>query len=400
MKTKLLTSSLLAVLLVGPGLRAQETFALPDRAPTAPTDRTTPTPATVTGLRFNFRGAPLETVLKYMSEAAGFVIVLNTPVRGTVDMWSEQPVSSDEAVQLLNLALSKNGYAVNRQGRNLIVSTKEEAKKGNIPIRTGNNPAEIPANAEMVMQIIPLTRIDATQAARDLASLLPESANLTANQDSNSLIVTDTQINVKHIVEIVAALDGSIDTVSAVRVFRLHNADPVEMASLLTSLFQTPGTSTAQAGAALQGLPGFLAQRFGAAAGATGGQGGNSSRSSRSSRTGSSSTARSTPVVAVADPRTYSVVVAAAKEQLPDIAEMIAKLDGSSGRKQQVYVYTLENGDVHQVEAILKNLFQTSNTRSNTSTQADPLGNRATTNSQATNNNTTLSLDGNARGGR
>jgi general secretion pathway protein D len=395
MNMKLLTPSLLLTgLLIGPGLPAQEVLSLSERpaAEPAPSAATRPE----AGLRFNFRGAPLETVLKYMSEAAGFVIVLNTPLKGTVDMWSEQPVTSDEAVQLLNLALSKNGYAVTRQGRNLIVSTKEEAKKGNIPIRTGNNPAEIPATAEMVMQIIPLSRIDATQAARDLASLLPESANLTANQDSNSLIVTDTQINVKHIVEIVAALDGSIDTVSAVRVFRLKNADPVEMASLLTNLFQSTGASTAQAGANFPGMPAFLAQRFGGG----NNQGGNTSRNNRSSRNGSSGSARSTPVVAVADPRTFSVVVAASKEQLPDIAEMIAKLDGSSARKQKVYVYTLENGDVHQVEAILKNLFQSNNTRSSTSTQADPLGNRATTNSQATNNNATLSLDGNSRGGR
>jgi len=395
MNMKLLTPSLLLTgLLIGPGLPAQEVLSLSERpaAEPAPSAATRPE----AGLRFNFRGAPLETVLKYMSEAAGFVIVLNTPLKGTVDMWSEQPVTSDEAVQLLNLALSKNGYAVTRQGRNLIVSTKEEAKKGNIPIRTGNNPAEIPATAEMVMQIIPLSRIDATQAARDLASLLPESANLTANQDSNSLIVTDTQINVKHIVEIVAALDGSIDTVSAVRVFRLKNADPVEMASLLTNLFQSTGASTAQAGANFPGMPAFLAQRFGGA----NNQSGNNSRNNRSSRNGSSGSARSTPVVAVADPRTFSVVVAASKEQLPDIAEMIAKLDGSSARKQKVYVYTLENGDVHQVEAILKNLFQSNNTRSSTSTQADPLGNRATTNSQATNNNATLSLDGNSRGGR
>jgi len=392
---KLLTPSLLLTgLLIGPGLPAQEVLSLSERpaAEPAPSAATRPE----AGLRFNFRGAPLETVLKYMSEAAGFVIVLNTPLKGTVDMWSEQPVTSDEAVQLLNLALSKNGYAVTRQGRNLIVSTKEEAKKGNIPIRTGNNPAEIPATAEMVMQIIPLSRIDATQAARDLASLLPESANLTANQDSNSLIVTDTQINVKHIVEIVAALDGSIDTVSAVRVFRLKNADPVEMASLLTNLFQSTGASTAQAGANFPGMPAFLAQRFGGG----NNQSGNNSRNNRSSRNGSSGSARSTPVVAVADPRTFSVVVAASKEQLPDIAEMIAKLDGSSARKQKVYVYTLENGDVHQVEAILKNLFQSNTTRSSTSTQADPLGNRATTNSQATNNNATLSLDGNSRGGR
>ena len=101
-----------------------------------------------------------------------------------------------------------------------------------------------------------------------------------------------------------------------------------------------------------------------------------------------------TPVVAVADPRTYSVVVTASKDQMPDIEAMVKQLDSSSARKQKVYVYTMENADVHQVETILKNLFQSSNSRSSTSTQADPLSTRATTNSQSTSASaTTLNLN-------
>src|SRR5262245_8091634 len=50
------------------------------------------------GLRLNFRGAPLEMVLNYLSEAAGFIIVLDTQVKGKVDVWSNTPLSKDEAV--------------------------------------------------------------------------------------------------------------------------------------------------------------------------------------------------------------------------------------------------------------------------------------------------------------
>jgi len=367
--------------------------AAPAQDPTPP-----PAPASAgpdTGLRFNFRGAPLETVLNYLSDAAGFVIVLETPVRGTVDMWSAQPVSKEEAVQLLNLALNKNGYTARVQGRNLIVSSKEDAKKTNLPIRTGNDPAEIPETAEMVMQIIPLRHIDATQAARDLGTLLPATATLTANQDSNSLVVTDTQINVKHVVEIVAALDGSIDSAATVRVFPLKNADPYEMAQLLTNLFGTTSTPTANTANTPGGPGGFFARM--AAAGGFGGGGGNGG-SRRNGTT--SSTGRATPVVAVADPRTFSVVVTAAKTQMADVAAMIAQLDTSSGRKQRVFVYTLQNADVKQVESILKNLFQSNTTRTTAnSNQADPLGTRANNNSQTTSSSPSLTL-GNNTGNR
>jgi general secretion pathway protein D len=397
MKTTTLAPSLwlgFALLTLGAAAQEQSAPAAPADTVAPPADPTVlPPAARGTGLRFNFRGAPLETVLNYMSEAAGYIIVLETPVHGTVDMWSSQPVSREEAVQLLNVALNKNGFAATVQGRTLTIATKDEAKKRNIPIHTGNDPAEIPATAEMVMQIIPLRRIDATTAARDLGSLFPSSATVTANQDSNSLVVTDTQINIKHIVEIVSALDNSADTVSTMRVFRLKNADPTEMAQLLTNLFATPTTGGAT-GRGQIGQIGGPAAFLGAlaAGGAGGGFGGFGGRGGGgNNRNTSTATSRTTPVVVVPDPRTYSIVVTASKEAMPQIAEIVAQLDSDSARRQKVFVYTMENADVKQVETILKNVFQSSNTRSSTSSQADPLSTRASSNTQ-TSGTTTMSL--------
>ena len=403
MKTTRFTPSLLlGFAAIAAGASAQNIAPAPAPAPVkaaAPDTSVRPTatrPASKPAeLRFNFRGAPLETVLNYMSDAAGFIIVLETPVRGTVDMWSSQPVTREEAVQLLNQALNKNGYSASVQGRSLIVSSKDEAKKKNIPIRTGNDPQEIPMNAELVMQIIPLRRIDATQAARDLATLIPGSATLTANQDSNSLVVTDTNINVRHIVEIVSALDTSADTVSTMKVFQLKNADPVEMAQLITNIFSSPSQgqgANASRGGATGGFPGFPG--FGGRGGSTGGGSRTGGASGRTGGGGAASTSRSTPVVAIADARTYSVIVTASKDAMPEIGEIIAQLDASTARKQKVFVYTMENADVKQVETVLKNLFQSSNSRATTSTQTDPLATRAANNSQTTSTNNTLSTSG------
>lgn len=382
---------------------------IPNPANDAASPAVAPSPADP-GLRFNFRGAPLETVLNYMSEAAGYVIVLQTPVSGTVDMWSSQPVSRREALGLLEIALNRNGYSVSVQGRTLIIASKDDAKKENIPIHTGNDPAEIPQTGQMVMQIIPLRHIDAVQAAKDLATLIPNSSTMTANADSNSLVVTDTEMNVHHIVQIVAALDGSIDTVSTTQVFVLKNADPIEMATLITNLYGTPtGTTGATTALPGQGRPGFPGGGYGGYGGGFGGgrngggggQGGGNRGAAPAAGAARPSSGRSIPVVAIADPRTLSVVVTAAKEQMPEITEMIARLDSNSGRKQNAYTITMQNADVQQVQAILQNLFQSSTQRSSTSTQADPLSTRATNN--ATQNNNTaanVNLVGSSSTGR
>jgi type II secretory pathway component GspD/PulD (secretin) len=353
-------------------------------------------------LRFNFHGAPLETVLRYMGEAAGYVVVLETPVSGTVDMWSDQPVSREEAVQILNLAMNKNGYSARVQGRTLIVSSKDEAKKQNIPIHTGNNPDDIPLTADMVMQVIPLRHIDATQAAKDLAGLIPSSSALTANQDSNSLIVTDTEMNIHQVVEIVAALDTSVETVSTTQVFRLRNADPVEMAQLITNLYGTPSPTAGNGGQFRGGPGGFGGGGFGFGGGGgfrgngggAGGQGGNAANGANRGTAGGAPNGRSIPVVAVADPRTFSVVVSASKDQMPDIAAMVTRLDSSAARKQRAYTITMQYADVQQVQTVLQNLFQSSTNRTTTSTQADPLSARATTNAQTTTAAPTINLGG------
>jgi general secretion pathway protein D len=403
MKTKLNTPALWLGFAAFAATGLAQQASPPPAADAPPADAGLPPPAAPgPGLRFNFRGAPLETVLNYMSDAAGFVIVLQTPVSGTVDMWSSQPVSKEEAVQLLNIALNKNGYCATVQGRSLIVSSKDDAKKQNIPIHTGNNPADIPLTADMVMQIIPLRHIDATQASRDLATLLPGSATLMANQDSNSLVVTDTEMNVHHIVEIVAALDTSVETVSTSRVFHLKNADPMEMAQLITNLFGTTTTGAAPAAGGFRGgLGAFFGGAFGGGGGGGGGGGAGGFRAGGAAGTagganrGATTTGRTTPVVAVADPRTYSVVVSASKDQMPDIVELITRLDSSPARRQKAYVITMKNADVQQVQVILQNLFlSSSTTRSTTNTQADPLNTRATTNAQTTTATPTLNLAG------
>src|SRR2546430_853360 len=89
------------------------------------------------GLRLNFRGVPLDMVLDYLSEEAGFIIVKKAEVKGKVDAWSNQPLTKDEAVDLLNTVLNQNDYAAVRNGRTLTIMTREEAKKRGIPVIKG-----------------------------------------------------------------------------------------------------------------------------------------------------------------------------------------------------------------------------------------------------------------------
>ncbi|HWH72424.1 MAG TPA: secretin N-terminal domain-containing protein, partial [Candidatus Sulfotelmatobacter sp.] len=155
------------------------------------------------GLRLNFRGAPLEMVLDYLSEAAGFIIVLEAQPKGTVDVWSDQPLTRDEACDVLNSALIKNGYAAVRKGRTLTIVNRDEAKTHALPVKLGSDPGSIPQTDEMVTQILPVRFIEVAQLVKDLQPLVSARATMTANESANTVAITETQANIHRVAEII-----------------------------------------------------------------------------------------------------------------------------------------------------------------------------------------------------
>ena len=322
-------------------------------------------------LRLNFRNAPLEMVLNYLSDAAGFIIVMDTQVRGNVSVISSHPMTRNEAVDLLNAVLNKNGYAALRDGRTLTILDKNDAKTRNIPVKTSNDPDSIPNNAEIVTQIIPIRFVEARQLVTDLSSFVSPQATIVANEAGNSIVVTDTQSNIRHLTEIIKAIDSSAEGETEIRVFHLTHASPTDVASELGQIFPTSGTSGGQVQTPF---------RFGGGGGGMGGGGGPGGFFGRmmaataAGSTGGSQNSRiqkQTQVVAVADPRTSSVIVTASKDLMQEIAGMMEQLDVPSDRDQGVYVFQMKNGDPQQALTVLQNMFQSSSTsRSGTSSSS------------------------------
>ncbi len=306
------------------------------------------------GLRLNFRGAPLEMVLNYLSEAAGFIINLETEARGKVDVWSNQPLTKDEALTLLDSVLNKNGYAAIRSGRTLTIISRDEAKKRDIPVVSGNDPQSIPKSDEVVTQIIPVRFINALQVSKDLQALLPTTANLTANEGGNALVLTDTRTNIRRMAEIVKALDTAIASVSSIRVHVLKYADAKALATLIKDLFTTQDSSSQRGGGQNQMQQFFRGMRGG------GGQDAGS---------GSSGSARvaTSKVIAVADERSNAIVVSAPEDQMTVIEDVIQQVDRDVEDITELRVFRLKYADPQETADLLASLFSDTGSTTGTS---------------------------------
>ncbi|MHB9008727.1 MAG: secretin N-terminal domain-containing protein, partial [Limisphaerales bacterium] len=299
------------------------------------------------GLRLNFRGAPLEMVLDYLSEAAGFIIILETEVKGKLDVWSNQPLNREEAVELLNRVLNKDGRAAIRDGRTLTIVSRDEAKKRDMPVNTGNDPSDIPRTDSIVTQIIPVRFINAVQLTRDLQALMPPNATVAANEGGNAIVVTDTQTNIRRLAEIIRALDTAINSVSAVRVFPLTYADAKSLATVVRDLFQNQDAGRTGNNQQQQrqfqgrgGPPGFAMPGGANQATSTGGARVSAPR-----------------VVAVADERSNSLVVSAPSEQMPIIEELVKQVDTNVTDVTELRVFRLKHADPQETADLLASLF-------------------------------------------
>jgi hypothetical protein len=79
-------------------------------------------------------------------------------------------------------------------------------------------------------------------------------------------------------------------------------------------------------------------------------------------------------VLALADPRSSSLLVSAGSALMPKIAALIEQLDADSGRKEIVSYWDLRNADPQDVKLILQDLFNRNATAQNNNNSNPLLG--------------------------
>jgi general secretion pathway protein D len=301
-------------------------------------------------IQLNFKSTPIETVLEYLSETAGVVVVSGTTLSDRITVISKSALDLDEAVALINSILKEKGYTAIMTGRTLKVVSITDAKKMNLPVTSGSNPEDIEPTDEVVTHIIPIRHATASSLAENLASLIPETADFSANSDTNTLIITDTKANIRRIVEIVAEVDGYMAAVAEMKVFRLEFADAEDTADLINDIFEEQESASSAGG----GMASVMSQMAGGR--------GNQQSQTQGGMPGGGGTSSSTgtayvSVSAKADERTNSVVVSAPEDSMAVIEKLITDLDSDATEGESLFVYPLKNAQAENLVDVLNELF-------------------------------------------
>ena len=170
------------------------------------------------------------------------ITVINSP--------NAPKLSKAEAYQAFLSILQANGMGVVETKQTLKIFIADQVKTMAVP--TLNDGKAAPED-QIVISILKIKNISASQLVNLLNPLKPQSSQLMAHDDTNILLIADNKSNIDKIEKLVEQIDkvGNID----IQVIHLQYASAKEVASLLQSLvpkvIAAPGSPVAGAGAAL-----------------------------------------------------------------------------------------------------------------------------------------------------
>lgn len=271
--------------------------------------------ATVT---MNFVNADIEGVARAVSAIVGRQILVDPRVKGTVTLYSEQPVTQREAYLSFQSALRGQGFAVIESSGLLKVVPEADAKLQAGTVEVGNAPKR--SGDLIITQIFKLQFENANSMVTVLRPLISPNNTINANAGTNTLVITDYADNLKRIGQIISALD--MPTTGDLEVIPLQYTVAADLAPVVQRL------NSADMAAA--GVPGAVAQ----------------------------------PVMIMADSRTNSLMVKTPNAaRMATVKKLVTQLDrpGESGLGGSgIHVVYLKNADAVKLAQILRAAFPAS----------------------------------------
>jgi general secretion pathway protein D len=192
----------------------------------------------------NFVNADIEAVTRAIGVMLDRQIIIDPRVKGTITVYSEQPVSVAEAYRNYLAALRGLGFTVVETAGLMKVLPEADAKlqAGSVAVETSSVRGD-----QILTQIFRIQHENANNLVAVLRPLISPNNTINANPGNNSLVITDYADNLQRIAKIVAAMDtpGTSD----IEIVPLKHA----VASDLAPLVQRLADGGATAGAAVPG---------------------------------------------------------------------------------------------------------------------------------------------------
>ena len=289
-------------------------------------------------VQIDFKDVELTVVIETIARITGKNFIYDDRVRGRVTIVSPSEVSVDQAFAVFESVLKIKGFtAIPGPGGALKIVPIRDAKESSIQTVQGNRPS--PNRDMFVTRLVPLLYIDAEDITNTIKPLVSKDASMVAYAPTNTIILTDTEANIRRLMSILDAIDVETHK-EELAVIKIKYADAATLGDQISEIYGAEVSST--------------------------GTSANSRNSRRRStrRTSSSSSQKPTSLAPGAkskvrimtDDRTNSLLVLASRSALDDIRELVKQLDVPLVGGGRIHVYYLKHADAEELSNTLSTM--------------------------------------------
>ncbi|HEX4045903.1 MAG TPA: type II secretion system secretin GspD [Gammaproteobacteria bacterium] len=194
----------------------------------SPTAEATVVPAT---RLWNLQDADILSVINEVSQETGKNFIVDPRVSGKISLISTKPLKSTEVYQVFLSVLSMLGYSAIPSGHVVKIVPNMESGEQATPVVMHNSPGK---GEEVVVRVIPLQNVTASQLIPVLRPLLPQWSNISAYTPGNVLILLGRAGNLDRIYQIVQDVDKA--STSGIQMIHLQHASAAQVATVLNNL--------------------------------------------------------------------------------------------------------------------------------------------------------------------
>ena len=153
----------------------------------------------------DYPNADLKDIVKAISKLADKNFILDSKINNRkITIISPQPVTKQEAYNAFLSSLYMNGFTLVSMGRFLKIIEAKDAIQSNIRVFMGDF---APSSEEVVTVLYPLKYLNADEIQRFLTDLVPRNGRISSYPNTNTLVMTDTGVNLRRIVAILKSID-------------------------------------------------------------------------------------------------------------------------------------------------------------------------------------------------
>jgi general secretion pathway protein D len=315
----------------------------------------------------DFPNAELKDIIKAISKLTNKNFILDNTIQNRrITIVSPVPVTKEEAYNAFLSAFYMNNLTLVSVGKFLKVIEAKSAIQNNTRVFVGDY---APPNEEIVTVLYTLKHLDAEEIQRFVTDLVPRTSRVNYFPDTNTLVITDTGINLRRVIAVLKSLDvpGYQDQLENIKIY---HASAKQIAKLLEDILDA--------------------------------QNGSRSSSARARRRAQKTRGGGLISKIVPDERTNSIVVLANGRGVQELKQLIAKLDTPSiAGSGNIHIYYCKNAVSEQLATTINGLISAQKSSQTNNSDQAPIGTAPTTSFLNRNTSTRtsdgVSLAGNVR---